>query len=393
MTPPVPQEVPWTPIIFPLKVKRTLVFFINFTPIISDLVSPLVSSNSSTMSVVNGDNVPKEPLREQKAEEEEEEKKDEFDNDNIFGFGNDDTHPSRKHSKDLNGGNMMKEPSSEKKAVEQEKKDVVDPDGDENDKEQGNYFQVEVRSDLNGADDTLVGDTFLQDIKQKKLKNRIKMENLKSSTSEYLDKNQPANTRVAVKTAIAALESVIKQIKPEEERKLEEMPEDDLADYLEQFFKCVVKQDGTTYNASTLTTYYNSLSRFFVEKRQLNIKTSGKFSRVGKVLVRRQEESMKEGEIPGKHASKAIPKEVLVEAISQGKFGNLEPRGLTANVMKAFQAGFGIRNRTEMYNICIKDIEVGPLKMNGVPEYIELGERITKMRRGKGGQGMLSAEN
>ena len=109
------------------------------------------------MSVVNGDDVPKEPLREQKAEEEEEEKKDEFDDDNIFGFGNDDTHPSRKHSKDLKGGNMMKEPSSEKKAVEQEKKDVVDPDGDENDKEQGNYFQVEVRSDINGADDNVSG--------------------------------------------------------------------------------------------------------------------------------------------------------------------------------------------------------------------------------------------
>jgi hypothetical protein len=42
-----------------------------------------------------------------------------------------------------------------------------------------------------------------------------------------------------------------------------------------------------------------------------------------------------------------------------------------------------------MYNIFNSDVEVGPLKVNGVPEYIELGERITKMRRGKGGKGII----
>lgn len=232
-------------------------------------------------------------------------------------------------------------------------------------------------------------DTFLRGLKEKKLQNRIKLENLKPSTSEYLDQSQPANTKAAVKTAITALETVIKQVNPEEERKLEEMPEEDLAEYLEQFFKCVVKQDGSSYNASTLMTYFNSLARFFLDKKKVNIKTSEKFSRVSKVLVRRQEESMKEGQIPGKHAPKAIPMEVLVEAIAQGKFGHSDPKALTASVIKAFQAGFGIRNRSEMYNIFNSDVEVGPLKVNGVPEYIELGERITKMRRGKGGKGII----
>ena len=58
-------------------------------------------------------------------------------------------------------------------------------------------------------------------------------------------------------------------------------------------------------------------------------------------------------------------------------------------MIKAFQAGFGIRNRTEMYNIINSDVEVGPRKVNGVPEYIELGQRITKMRRGKWGKGII----
>ena len=224
-------------------------------------------------------------------------------------------------------------------------------------------------------------------IEQKKTKNRINIGNLQSSTDEYLENNKPENSKRSIKTAKVALESVIKQLHPEEDRKLEDIPEDLLAIFMEEFFRCVVKEDGSTYNASTLSTYYNSLARFFVEKSQLNIKTNEKFCRVVKVLARRQEESAKDGEIPGKNAAKAIPKDVLAETIAQGKIGYDEPRALTANVIKAFQGGFGIRNRTEMYNIMNCDIEIGPMKMNGVPEYIELGERITKMRRGRRGQG------
>ena len=49
-----------------------------------------------------------------------------------------------------------------------------------------------------------------------------------------------------------------------------------------------------------------------------------------------------------------------------------------ANVIKSFQACFGIRNRDEMHSIRNGDIEIGPLKANGIPEYIELRERIMK---------------
>ena len=100
-------------------------------------------------------------------------------------------------------------------------------------------------------------------------------------------------------------------------------------------------------------------------------------------------ECASEGEIPGKHAAKAIPKEVLAEVIAKGKIGFDDPRALTANVVKSFQAGFGTRNREEMYSIQNGDIDIGPLKMNGVPEYLELSERITKTRRGKRGQGIF----
>ena len=148
----------------------------------------------------------------------------------------------------------------------------------------------------------------------------------------------------------------------------------------------MVKPDGSVYNASSLGTYYNSITRFFLDKKSLDVRKDAMFSRVTKVLARRQEESAKQGEIPGKNASKAIPQNVLAEVIAKGKIGFDDPRSLTANVIKSFQAGFGIRNREEMYSIQNGDIEIGPLKANGVPEYIELSERITKTRRGRTGQ-------
>ena len=216
---------------------------------------------------------------------------------------------------------------------------------------------------------------------------RVQLENLNESTSEYLEKHQPANSRSAIQTAMNALKQVVSEVHPEETETFEEMSEEKLVDYLELFFKCVLKQDGKPLNASSLQTYYCSVRRYFVEKRQLDIKSDMKFSRVSKVLARRQEESMKEGEIPGKHAAKAIPPAVLQETIAKGKFGLSDPRSLTANVIKAFTAGFGIRTRSEMYNILNGDVKVGPLKSNGIPEYIELSERITKTRRGKCGKG------
>ena len=253
--------------------------------------------------------------------------------------------------------------------------------------------EPEHEEDKAKVSDKPVKDIVVENIKEKKVLNRVKIENMQESTENFLENAKPVNSKRAMKTAIVALETIIKQLHPDEQRGLLEIPHDDLAQYVEEFFKCVVKEDGSIYNASTLSTYYNSIARYFVEKKQLDIKKDQKFSRVSKILTRRQEESVREGEIPGKNAAKAIPNEVLAEVIAQGMIGYDGPKSLTANVIKSFQAGFGIRNREEMYEIRNRDVEIGPAKLNGVPEYIELGERITKTRRGKRGQGEHNISN
>ena len=248
-----------------------------------------------------------------------------------------------------------------------------------------NQFEDDERVDT----PPVVKDLLRDIINEKKEKGRVKTENLKMTAQEYLEKSKPENSKNNIKTALNTLKSVLKVLHPGDKRDLLELPNDTLADYLEEFFMSVLKEDGSPYNASTLGTYYNGIARFFVDEKKLDIKKEPEFIRLSKVISRRQEESVKAGKIPGINASNPIPQEVLAEVSAQGKIGLGDPRALAANVIQCFEVGFGIRSRTEMYEIMNGDIKIGPLKPNGVPEYIELGERMTKTRRGKRGQGKI----
>ena len=225
------------------------------------------------------------------------------------------------------------------------------------------------------------------DINEPKKGTRVKTANLKLSAEDYLEKTKPENTKRSIKTALNAFKAVLAQLHPEEDRDLKEFPNETLATYLEEFFMTVVKEDGSSYNASTLGTYYNGLARHFVDEKKLDIKKEPEFLRISKVLSRRQEESVREGKLPGINASKPIPKEILAEVAAQGNIGVDNPKALAARVIQCFEVGFGIRCGAEMYEILNSDIKVGPMKQNGIPEYIELKERITKTRRGQRGQG------
>ena len=237
--------------------------------------------------------------------------------------------------------------------------------------------------------DAVNNDPVRDMVMQAKERTRVKTDNLKVSTSDYLEKTKPENTKKSIKTSVNAMKDVLKVLHPEETRDLTELPNETLADYLEEFFMSVLRKDGSTYNASTLGTYYNGLARYFVDVKKLDIKKEPEFVRVSQVLSRRQEESVKEGKIPGENASKPIPLEVLVDVVAQGNIGLDSPRALTANVIQCFEVGFGIRSGAEMYEIRNGDIKIGPMKQNGIPEYIELGERMTKKRRGSRCQGKL----
>ena len=114
------------------------------------------------------------------------------------------------------------------------------------------------------------------------------------------------------------------------------------------------------YNASTLETYYQGITRVILDKRKINIKLEPAYTEVRKVLGRRQKESCEKGEIPGKHKAKSIPAQVLAECWSKGAFGTESPRALVTTVLLHTQASFGTRGKAELWNITNGDIIPGP---------------------------------
>ena len=223
------------------------------------------------------------------------------------------------------------------------------------------------------------------------LANRLKKGDVNQSTKDYLEKSEPANSSKSTRTAMRQFYAVVQQMYPEEKRLVEELPEELLAQYLEDFFRLVLKEDGGCYNASTLGTYHSAIARLILRERKIDIKSDEKFSLVSKTLTRRQRECAEEGEIPGKHASKAVPLEVMAEAIKQGLIGWDAPKPLVTLVIKNLSSGFGTRSRTELYQMTNSDVLLGPRREDGVYSYLELSERVTKTRTGNRGQGSIIA--
>ena len=135
-------------------------------------------------------------------------------------------------------------------------------------------------------------DIVLKVLQKKKTFSRVNG-NKDATTEAFLEENQPTNSKRGVMTAINSLKAVMSELHPDEKRDLLDIPNGELVTYLVEFFRCVVKPDKSVYNASCLGTYYNSISRFFLDKKFLDVRKDAMFSRVTKVLARRQEELAK----------------------------------------------------------------------------------------------------
>ena len=100
------------------------------------------------------------------------------------------------------------------------------------------------------------------------------------------------------------------------------------------------------------------------------------------MLKSKCEESARNGNGVGKHASKAVSSDEMQLAHSKKTLGRSNPRALITTVHQLCLTGFGCRAIKEQYAILNKDLVYGPTHKSGFPEYIELNERITKTRRG-----------
>ena len=165
---------------------------------------------------------------------------------------------------------------------------------------------------------------------------------------------------------------------------LDDTSEDVLAENISRFFMILRKKDGSFYNASSLGTFYQSLSRHLSKRESpIDIKTDIRFRCVRDIVSIKCTESAEGGERPGKHAANSIEPAVLKKAYLQGVLGKSNPRALITTVHWIMNHGFGLRSIKEVYGVVNSDIIFGPEVRPGLPGYISLEERVTKTRKGQ----------
>lgn len=200
---------------------------------------------------------------------------------------------------------------------------------------------------------------------------------------EKESKNTVKNTNVIERLFTKFLEDV----HPEMPSDFISLEEKDIPDLVSEFFMMLQKNEEQSYNESTLLTYYYSLSRLFLEKKNIVVKNNPLFEGTRKVLRAQQKVSRENGEIPGKNASRAIPPEVLAKCWEKEVFGKKDPQTLQATVLLNHQIYFGVRAKKETVDTRVGDVSCGPLRSDGLPQYLEYSERVTKTRTGATGQG------
>lgn len=208
-----------------------------------------------------------------------------------------------------------------------------------------------------------------------------------ASATQFIEDNQSKNTKRSSATVLNLFSKFLKEVHPELPSNILEVEVEKLPDLVSECFMCLQKNEEESLNVSTLKTYYNSLSRILLEKRKVSLKNNPDFEIAKKVVQKQQRISQKNGEIPGKHASNAIPADVLAKCWETGAFGKSNPRALTAAIIVHIQGTFGTRAIDELWQMRNSDLIPAPPRDDGLPAHIAYSERLAKNRTGETGQG------
>ena len=172
---------------------------------------------------------------------------------------------------------------------------------------------------------------------------------LEIPVDDYLDQVSSSNTKkqntLVAKMFNDVMDSLnIKKVGPCQFYHLDECPEHELPDSLSRFFMCVVKKDGSVYNASSINTFYQAMARYLMKRDPpVDIKHDPKFKKVSEIVKSRCTESAKSGARPGLNASRAISEDNIQKAFEKGTMGRDTPRALVTLVHYTLTTGFGCR--------------------------------------------------
>ena len=214
----------------------------------------------------------------------------------------------------------------------------------------------------------------------------VKLSNANKDPALYAMEMQSKDTQKSTKYAVTTYNDTMKTIHGAAHLDLQQVPISELPTRLAKFFMVVTKRNGqTSLNASTLGTIYQSLARFLSEDYtpMVDIKADPRFKVVKKNLKAAQKASCKEGQVPGKMRTEAFQDEHLAECWEKKTLGRDNPDALLSTVHGVCIMQLGFRAKKECYNLHNEDFIFGKVGNHGIPDKVEVSERITKTRQGE----------
>ena len=226
---------------------------------------------------------------------------------------------------------------------------------------------------------------------------RVIIANMNKTPAQFIESRVPKKTRKSTEHSMNLFSSWTAEYNQEFGTEypvnVDQVPDDELPDALAAWLQGLARPNGELYNASSLITFANSMARHLKGTRKVDIKYDPKFYNFQQVLKARQQDSAAAAKLPGVNASKPISREDLEVAWRADALGTGSPRAAAATMVMNMIGMCGFRSCTEVYSLQNKDFKPSLASVRGVPDFIDVDERISKMRRGhKGGSRVLKAK-
>ena len=206
----------------------------------------------------------------------------------------------------------------------------------------------------------------MEDPVQPQAQNMQDQEDIDLCISSFLSENTSKSTNYKNRCAEKRFDVFLESLHPGDNRKIDEIPEDELDQIICQFFISAKKVDekstsvlGELYQPDSLSSFQHAWQRVLVERgSKLNIKKDTKFTRSRNVLASRRKQltSMGLGNKPC--ATRPLSGTEVDALYLAGYFGTDCPLTLQRNMWWKITTTFGYRARDEARKLKFGDIKL-----------------------------------
>lgn len=200
---------------------------------------------------------------------------------------------------------------------------------------------------------------------------------------EFVEDQRNKNTKKKTKSDLSKWYTWCKSVG--EERKLEELPHEDLDRLLGHFFMKVRKEDGSLYEPDTLTSFHRSIDRHLREdlKKPFSIIRDSQYSSSRETLKAARKSLKKSGKGNKSKAADPLAAHDFEQLWESGELGDGNPEALQNSIWLMLCMHMGMRGQDEHRKLRFGDLS---LKSSNGSQYIEFNERDTKTRTGESGE-------